>query len=225
MHAKSTLALAAMAMAGGSFAFNHHRHLDIHAHMHKNRDLEARGLHTKLEWVTVYETVTVYKNKNGEIKTAGPDTYFVNEKPEEPAASPEVESLAETPKVAVAATPAAPAPAETNPAADDKSDGSVASAPAAPVGGKRGFAYNDCGLVNNFATGGGKGVSWAYNWDSNHNGLSAPVNYVPMLWGDIPEHTNRWSSNADKMIAQGSTHLLSFNEPDHPQQADRKSVV
>jgi hypothetical protein len=226
MHSKTTLALTAMAMASGSLAFNHHRHLDAHAHVNKIRDLEARGLHTTVEWVTVYETVTLYKNGAGEVKTAGPNTYFANTKPdkEEPvpaAASPEPEA----PKVDAAAqapaqAPAPPAPAETKaaPASDEKTNG--AAPPAAPAGGKRGFAYNDCGLVNSFATGGGSGVTWAYNWDSHHNGLAAPVNYVPMLWGNIPEHTNRWRTNADKMISSGSTHLLSFNEPDHPDQSN-----
>jgi len=231
MHTKTALAVVAMTMAGGSLAFNHHRHLDAHAHMHKLRDIEARSLHKHVEWVTVYETVTVYKNEDGEVKTAGPNSYFANAKPKnEPAPAavspePQAKSPAEAPKEAVAP---APAPAETKaPASDDKTDGSAApaasshqSSPAAPVGGKRGFAYNDCGLVNNFATSGGSGVKWAYNWDSHHNGLTAPVNYVPMLWGDIPAHTDRWHQNADKMLSEGATHLLSFNEPDHHEQSN-----
>jgi O-glycosyl hydrolase len=42
------------------------------------------------------------------------------------------------------------------------------------------------------------------------------VEYVPMLWGNTDGFTGGWKAAADKAIASGSTHLLGFNEPDHP---------
>ena len=41
-----------------------------------------------------------------------------------------------------------------------------------------------------------------------------------MMWGPIEVHTSNWNSNADSAIAKGSTHLLGFNEPDLPEQAN-----
>ena len=43
---------------------------------------------------------------------------------------------------------------------------------------------------------------------------------MPQLWGPIPVHTDRWTENADKALASGSTHILGFNEPDLPAQAN-----
>jgi hypothetical protein len=41
-----------------------------------------------------------------------------------------------------------------------------------------------------------------------------------MLWGPGQDHAPTWSSNAQAAIAAGSTHLLSFNEPDNTGQAN-----
>ncbi|KZL87862.1 hypothetical protein CI238_12829 [Colletotrichum incanum] len=88
------------------------------------------------------------------------------------------------------------------------------------LGGKRGFAYNDAALVNKFTDNVQcTQCSWAYNWDSTDNGLSRQsVNFVPMLWSPAKNHTDRWSQNVDAMISSGSTHILSFNECDRPDQ-------
>lgn len=43
---------------------------------------------------------------------------------------------------------------------------------------------------------------------------------MPQLWGPIPVHTDHWTENADKALAAGSTHILGFNEPDLPAQAN-----
>ncbi|GKT49359.1 alkali-sensitive linkage protein 1 [Colletotrichum spaethianum] len=97
----------------------------------------------------------------------------------------------------------------------------TASTSSASTGGKRGIAYNDPTKVNAFFTGSCKDCSWAYNWDSSDNGLTASgVDFVPMLWGPIDTHTARWTENADAAIAKGSTHILSFNECDNAAQCN-----
>jgi hypothetical protein len=147
-----------------------------------------------------------------ETPAPAPTTLVTQPKPETvvptPAAAPPPPPAAESPVVQVvqpAPQPAAPAPA---PAA------------AGPVhGAKRGLAYNEANLVNNFAP--CSKCVWAYNWDSADNGLSrGDLNYVPMLWGTNSVHTSRWNKNADNMLSKGSTHLLSFNEPDFPSQSN-----
>jgi hypothetical protein len=56
-------------------------------------------------------------------------------------------------------------------------------------------------------------MTWAYNWGSSPGGsLVSGVEYVPMLWG--LQFESGWNSAAQSAIASGSTHLLSFNEPD-----------
>ena len=85
-----------------------------------------------------------------------------------------------------------------------------------PPENKRGFAYNDANLVNQLLKGGAKG-SWAYNWGSNDNGLDSSIEFVPMLWGEKTLDT--WDADAKDMIAKGAKNLLSFNEPDHAEQA------
>ncbi|ROT40288.1 hypothetical protein SODALDRAFT_244766, partial [Sodiomyces alkalinus F11] len=81
---------------------------------------------------------------------------------------------------------------------------------------KRGFAYNDAHLVDNFYHGRSSGskFGWAWNWDSNDNGLSQSLEFVPTLWGPIDIHTSRWKDNVESMIESGSTHVFSFNECD-----------
>jgi len=91
--------------------------------------------------------------------------------------------------------------------------------PITPSAGKRGFAYNDAILVNNLIDDGVHG-SWAYNWDSSDNGLSDSIEFVPMLWSDHSDHTNRWPDNVKEMLRKGATHLLSFNEGDRADQAN-----
>ena len=52
-------------------------------------------------------------------------------------------------------------------------------------------------------------VSWAYNWDSAPGGsLPTGVNYFPMMFSNLPDHTTQWAANANAAIAAGSTHLL-----------------
>ncbi|KAK7433566.1 hypothetical protein Landi51_13866, partial [Colletotrichum acutatum] len=92
---------------------------------------------------------------------------------------------------------------------------------------KRGFAYNDAGLVDRFT----KSVqcthcSWACNWDSTDYGLLQPsLDFVPMLWSPAPEHTERWPQNVEAMIWSESTHILGFNECDRPAAAAHVQFV
>lgn len=84
--------------------------------------------------------------------------------------------------------------------------------------GKRGLAYNSATLCSGFV--GSSLVSWAYNWGSTTSGLNTAFEYVPMLWGLGTDHTNGWAQAAESAIASGSTHLLSFNEPDNAGQSN-----
>lgn len=78
------------------------------------------------------------------------------------------------------------------------------------TGGKRGLSYNDASLTDAFA---GKGISWAYNWGNSPQGtILSGAEFVPMLWG--LNFVSPWNAAAKSAIASGSTHLLSFNEPD-----------
>jgi Glycosyl hydrolase catalytic core len=84
-------------------------------------------------------------------------------------------------------------------------------------GGKRGLAYNDLQYTTAFK---GTKVSWAYNWIETSGNLGSGFEYVPMLWGTASTWTSSWQSNAKAAIAAGTTHLLGFNEPDLPAQAN-----
>lgn len=89
-------------------------------------------------------------------------------------------------------------------------------------GNKRGAAYNTASLISPLI-GDGTKLSWAYNWGSSSDGLSdvsSSLEYVPMLWGTGSDHTSSWSSNAQAAIDAGSSHLVSFNEPDNAGQSN-----
>jgi hypothetical protein len=83
---------------------------------------------------------------------------------------------------------------------------------------KRGLAYNDASLLTGFS--GSNKISWAYNWGSSTASVPSAFEYVPLLWGTASSFTNNWISAATKAIASGSTHLMSFNEPDLNTQAN-----
>lgn len=92
------------------------------------------------------------------------------------------------------------------------------AASAATATGKRGLAYNDASLTDCFT--GSDQISWAYNWGSSTSGLSSSLSYVPLLWGTDSDFTDVWSANAQDALNSGSTHLMSFNEPDLDTQAN-----
>jgi len=102
------------------------------------------------------------------------------------------------------------------------SSSSAAPAPtvvAGSSGGKRGLAYNDASLVQEFISLGGQ-ASWAYNWGSSGSGLPEGVTYYPMLWSPAPDHSNGWDGFAEAAISKGADALLGFNEPDIASQAN-----
>jgi hypothetical protein len=130
----------------------------------------------------------------------------------EPVAAAPIISQASNAK---ATSAAAPKSTPTTTPAGGASGGSCAR-PAAKSGStKRGVAYNDPKVVSSF----GSAVSWAYNWGSTAGGsLPSGVTYIPMLWS--PDKAGPWAQDAAAGIAAGADTLLSFNEPDHPQQAN-----
>lgn len=88
-----------------------------------------------------------------------------------------------------------------------------------PGGPKRGLAYNNADLTSSF-TGADSKVSWAYNWGSTTPSIPSSFEYVPMLWGTQAVHSDNWNEAATAAIANGSKHLLAFNEPDLPAQSN-----
>ncbi|KAL5313579.1 hypothetical protein ACEPPN_018000 [Leptodophora sp. 'Broadleaf-Isolate-01'] len=81
---------------------------------------------------------------------------------------------------------------------------------------KRGLAFNN--PSRNYIqhwTQPGSQVNWAYNWNSVMD-IDFPwgLEFVPMLWGDRPEHTTNWFNNVNNALSRGSGHILAFNEPD-----------
>ncbi|KAL8971325.1 MAG: hypothetical protein Q9197_003334 [Variospora fuerteventurae] len=81
----------------------------------------------------------------------------------------------------------------------------------------RGLVYNEASLTSNFPNAG-----WLYNWAQTPGGaVDTTKEFVPMLWNTSSVfHTPKWVENAEAAIAAGSTHLLAFNEPDLPAQAN-----
>ncbi|KAM0329130.1 hypothetical protein ACHAQA_004426 [Verticillium albo-atrum] len=221
-------ALASLALAKEAVAFNAHRH------SHEERDVAYA--HTHVEIVTEWVTVTVRPGQaapspDAEAPKQNPltttSTQVVVETPAAVVVPPTtLQTVVPTPATSPkedAAEPAA-APVVTPEAVADKaSETSEKDTSGTSSTGKRGFAYNEADLVSSFFTNGNECAScgWAYNWDSSDNGLSqSGVEFVPMLWGPIDTHTQRWEENANKAIEAGSTHILSFNECDMPSQCN-----
>ncbi|KAK2742300.1 hypothetical protein FQN55_007969 [Onygenales sp. PD_40] len=87
--------------------------------------------------------------------------------------------------------------------------------------GKRGLAYNNAALLAPFASK-RSSFSWAYNWAGSVGGDLFGTEFVPMLWGR--NGFNAWKTAADASLAAGTHHLLAFNEPDLPAQANMSPV-
>ncbi|KAI0453200.1 glycosyl hydrolase catalytic core-domain-containing protein [Xylaria acuta] len=121
--------------------------------------------------------------------------------------STEITSVVEQPTTTIPATTAIPTTTSATPE------------PTTGSGGKRGLAYNDASLVQEFLTLGGQ-ASWAYNWGSSTGDLPEGVTYYPMLWSPAPDHSNGWDEAAKAAISSGADALLGFNEPDIASQAN-----
>ncbi|KAG9257459.1 glycoside hydrolase [Emericellopsis atlantica] len=87
------------------------------------------------------------------------------------------------------------------------------------VSGKRGIAYNDANMANIFAES-CESCRWAYSWGSAPGSLEKNIQYIPMLWGDSSPYTDDWDQNCRSALDAGSPAILSFNEPDHPEQSN-----
>ena len=190
----SAIAAAVLAaFAGQATAASVHRHLHQEA-------VEKRAAETEV--VTVFETVYVTMGQG----VAAAPTANVHDK-HAPAPRP-----SSKPKPAVMIEEkAVDNPAPSKKASKSKSNGSS-------LPGKRGMAYNNADLANAFG-GACKSCGWGYNWASTRDGLDSKYNFVPMLWGDRDEFTSVWEKNCEQAISSGSTHVFSFNEPDHASQA------
>jgi hypothetical protein len=82
--------------------------------------------------------------------------------------------------------------------------------------GKKGLTYDNAAYLDLIK---GREVYWIYNWKAAPGGtLPAGIEYVPMCWG--PGSAVSCVQDIKRALAAGSTHVLSFNEPDHHQQAD-----
>ncbi|KAL8727776.1 MAG: hypothetical protein Q9166_005831 [cf. Caloplaca sp. 2 TL-2023] len=83
----------------------------------------------------------------------------------------------------------------------------------------RGLVYNEASLTSHFDN---SNVGWLYNWDSAPGGtIDTSKEFVPMLWNTSQVyHVPHWEERAEAAIAAGTKHLLAFNEPDLPAQAN-----
>ncbi|KAI8293176.1 Alkali-sensitive linkage protein 1 [Colletotrichum sp. SAR11_240] len=238
MYTKKALSLAAtLALAEQAMGFN--------AHRHAHQDKRAMQYDIVTYWVTVTETEgnapstptptpaaqqPVAEVSSSPLPSTTTSTSIVVVPTPYPVAPAPTTTLITSyaPKVQQAAPASSSSSAAVfqaaavNVAATSATSSKAAAASTVSTGGKRGLAYNSASLVSNFFSSGNscEQCSWAYNWDSSSNGLSESLNYVPMLWGPIDTHTARWTANADAAIKAGSTHILSFNEPDLPAQAN-----
>lgn len=94
----------------------------------------------------------------------------------------------------------------------------ISTTPTSTSSSKRGLSFNEAALLDMFSS--SSLINWCYNWGSSADG-TVPDNfeYIPMLWGLDDWATSVWSANAKAAIANGATAVLSFNEPDNPQQS------
>ena len=83
-------------------------------------------------------------------------------------------------------------------------------------GGKRGLAYTSAANTYFFAQSGQTSqVTWAYNWGPQPGGqISSNVEFVPLLYNNDASLCASWPAYAESAIANGTTALMSFNEPD-----------
>ncbi|CAD0015844.1 unnamed protein product [Aureobasidium pullulans] len=89
--------------------------------------------------------------------------------------------------------------------------------------GKRGLAYNQANLTMPFSLDGQNSqVSWAYDWyyapcstpGVNNCNFNPALEFVPLLYNNDPNLLSKWPAAAQIAIDNGSTALMSFNEPD-----------
>ncbi|KAL8759003.1 MAG: hypothetical protein Q9199_001091 [Rusavskia elegans] len=113
-------------------------------------------------------------------------------------------------------------PAEEEPAEEAPAKEAPTSTPKTPSTDNvvpRGLVYNEASLTSAFSN---ANVGWMYNWDSAPGGsIDSSKEFVPMLWNTSQTfHVPHWNERAEAAIAAGTKHLLAFNEPDLPAQAN-----
>jgi hypothetical protein len=81
---------------------------------------------------------------------------------------------------------------------------------------KRGLSFNNAGILGSLLD--KLPFSWSYNWANAPSAELPGTEFVPMLWG--PKMFDGWEKAAEEALSNGATHLLGFNEPDHPDQAN-----
>jgi hypothetical protein len=64
------------------------------------------------------------------------------------------------------------------------------------------------------------GATWAYDWGSGMPTMPAGVEYVPMWWGYYGANQASDTASAQSLKAKGAKNLLTYNEPDHTDQAN-----
>jgi hypothetical protein len=85
-------------------------------------------------------------------------------------------------------------------------------------GKKRGLAYNDINLCSAFS---GNKIGFAYNWGQAENGnLPAGAQFIPMMHKPSDSTPEAFLANIDKAVSKGTQAVMTFNEPDHAQQAN-----
>lgn len=130
------------------------------------------------------------------------------------AAAPETSSTSTY--IAVTTTAAAPT---TTSAAASTTTSAASTGSSSSSGVKRGLGYNDASLVSAIVSAASTSFGWCYDWGFTNGGLTADVNYIPMLWG--PTHyDSSWSEAASSAVSNGVEALLSFNECDNAGQAN-----
>ena len=180
-----------------------HPHAPHHHHV-KRVDYSNPAMYAGIDWkkATDWSTVDYGKGGKAPVQTPAPQ--------QSPSQVP-----AQAPAPASKPSAAAAPPTEQKNTAPQPSTNTQPSNPS----GKRGLAYNYQSPNLNIFTQ-YKNIAWAHNWDSNRAGLPAQFDYVPTLHSIKPDHTGQWDANVKKATASGQTvHLMSFNEPDMPDQA------
>ncbi|KAF7536998.1 hypothetical protein G7054_g4130 [Neopestalotiopsis clavispora] len=92
----------------------------------------------------------------------------------------------------------------------------VSTSSSGSSGAKRGLGYNDASLVSAIVSAASTSFSWRYDWGFTNGGLTADVNYIPMLWG--PTHGRVISGSLRDFDDSGSRNFpLANGESNGPQ--------
>lgn len=233
--------LATLALTANGAIAAHHRHAERHQQEKRNMVYETTTTVTDITWTTV----TV--DGDGDVIGAAPATPVSSTSSSVLASSSSLASRSSAAPTTLITQTAAPAnndvpqaaavavsPTATPVANVASAVNSVVTSAAAAAtgdstssGNKRGAAYNTASLISPLL-GNGHQLSWAYNWGSSSDGLSdvdSGIEYIPMLWGKKDSFFSDWNANAQAAINAGSKHLLGFNEPDNPGQANMDAAT